>query len=142
MLYRSDASDGSRHADRGCCGPPFKHYVTSAFAVDYCRLGAGQSAGKVDDSCGSCSYGADLRMLYGCASGIDFAGRHLYSGDQSGGYFRIAVCSSALDHITGLKGLPTGDYALAVFSTDGTAGDTYTLSINSTNPPGTLTGRE
>ncbi len=66
----------------------------------------------------------------------------LYIIDYDAGTATPTAISGMADHITGLNGLPTGDYALAVFSTDGTAGDTYTLSINSTNPSGTLTGNE
>ncbi len=66
----------------------------------------------------------------------------LYIIDYDAGTATPTAISGMADHITGLNGLPTGDYALAVFSTDGTAGDSYTLSVNSANPSGTLTDRE
>ena len=37
-------------------------------------------------------------------------------------------------NLIALNGLPTGDYAFAIYSADGTAGESYTLQINATNP--------
>lgn len=37
-------------------------------------------------------------------------------------------------NLIALNGLPTGDYAFAIYSADDTVGDSYTLQLNATNP--------
>lgn len=42
-------------------------------------------------------------------------------------------------NLIALNGLPTGDYAFAIYSADETVGETYTFQINATNPANNIT---